>query len=377
MADRPNAAPPLQNLGDQTGGAVRSLRELATDPSLTAPPAWDWHPYTAEGRLTLLSAPPKSGKTTLAAHYAAAKSLGRPFLGQELQQGLVLWVGPDEHLGDQVRRFTQLGAAADNIGLWAGPVYSIQWIAEVTKRIGASLVVLDTLPRIARIQDENDNAAWTMWSSIALQLVRDSDAVWFALHHHRKGGGSGGEAIRGGSAILGFVYTAVSLAPVSGQVTRRLLSSDGTRYESAPELLVELREDSYVALGEPGSAPPTEGAERLRVRKALRESTTGVVRDIVERSGLPESTVRRWLDEFTKRGEVRREGRGGQRDPYRYFSTAPEPMQMERRTRPPAGVREKSDSEPEEPSIKASSEEEDDEGGLEEVISATGETVPV
>src|SRR5207244_13127827 len=107
------SAPPLRNPGVRNGGGARSLRELSQDRELRAPPPWDLEPYTVRGRLTLLSAPPKAGKTTLTAHYAAAKSLGRDFLDQCIRQGRVLWVGPDEHIGDQVRRFMELGADLD------------------------------------------------------------------------------------------------------------------------------------------------------------------------------------------------------------------------------------------------------------------------
>lgn len=53
------------------------LSELYEDPSLCAPPKFDLPPYTAKGRITLLTVGPKAGKTTFAAHYAvrAASSI--------------------------------------------------------------------------------------------------------------------------------------------------------------------------------------------------------------------------------------------------------------------------------------------------------------
>jgi len=322
-------APPLPIPAKRIGGGARSLRELSEDAELMAPPPWDLQPYTVRGRLTLLSAPPKAGKTTLLAHYAAAKSLGRDFLGQSVQPGRVLWVGPDEHIGDQVRRFIELGADVDKIFVWDGPGFDIRRIAEEAERIGADLVVLDTLPRIAQISDENDNAAWTEWSARALPLIRASGAAWVALHHHRKSGGKGGEAIRGGSAIFGLVDIAVSLEPVDGQETQRRLTIQGTRYQNAPDLLIELQDSEYVAMGEPGVGKFLQDAQLRRVNSVLLESPTGLVAEIAERAGFPPTTVRRRLDQLVALGRARREGAGGQVDPYRYFSTAPEHQGVE------------------------------------------------
>lgn len=70
-------APPLHNPGVWNGGGARSLRDLVQDPEVMAPVPWDLEPYTAPGRLTLLSAPPKAGKTTLTAHYAGRRRQGQ------------------------------------------------------------------------------------------------------------------------------------------------------------------------------------------------------------------------------------------------------------------------------------------------------------
>jgi AAA domain-containing protein len=326
--------PPLRSPGIWNGGGARSLADLANDAEVMKPVPWDLEPYTAPGRLTLLSAPPKAGKTTVIAHYAAAKSAGREFLGQALKRGKVLWVGPDEHIADQVRRFVGLGAEPSNVYIWCGKTPSIEQIAAEAARIGADVVVLDTLPRIAQIQDENDNAAWTRWSGQALPLIRQSKAAWVALHHHRKSGGTGGDAIRGGSAIFGFVDIALSLDAVPGQPTQRRLSVQGTRYENASDHL-ELRGSEYVVVGEPREGSFIDNARLARVRAALSKTPSGLVQEIVKRAGFPYTSVRRYLDTLAGRGEARREGNGGQSDPYRYFSTAPEGGGAEQRSGAP------------------------------------------
>lgn len=333
------APPPLHPPRVRRSGGARSLAELAEDPELTEPPKWDLFPYTVEGRISLVACPPKSGKTTFAALYAARKATGRDFLGRQLRQAPILWAGPDEHLGDQYRRFMELDGPDDLVFIWdtkGGPPPSIDRVAEEARALGAGLVVLDTLPRIAKIADENDNAAWTLWSNQALPLIRSSGGVWLAIHHDRKSGGEGGAAIRGASAIFGFVDIAFSLRRVPDHRTRRCLRIEGTRYEDTEDLLIDLQDREYVVLGDPRNVEAQEDPELMHVRGALT-AEPATVNDLAMRldsGGEPatETTLRRHLDKLVALGMARREGRGGQRDPLRYrSSTAPNPIGVEKR----------------------------------------------
>src|SRR5262245_60232150 len=68
-----------------------SVRELAADPDLMRPPDFLVGGLLPRGCLALLYGAPKSGKTTLAAHIAAAVALGRPFLGRPAEAHPVLY----------------------------------------------------------------------------------------------------------------------------------------------------------------------------------------------------------------------------------------------------------------------------------------------
>jgi hypothetical protein len=50
---------------------VLLVGEIIAEPEYAAEVPWDLRPFTAPGRLTLLSARPKLGKSTYAAHYVA------------------------------------------------------------------------------------------------------------------------------------------------------------------------------------------------------------------------------------------------------------------------------------------------------------------
>lgn len=305
-------------------GSPRLLSEIVSDPGFSAELPWDLEPLTAEGRLTLVAGPPKlAGKSTFARHYAAAKVEAREFLGRTPQQGTVLWVGPDEFSEDTARAFIEIADEKAPIHIWSRSP-DIEMIAEQVTTIGARLVVLDTLPRIARVSSENDNSLWTAWSERALPLIRDSGAVWLAIHHHRKAGGKGGQSIRGGSAIFGFVDVAVSLLPGPYDPRSRRLIIEGSRLGPAEARLITLTPDGYVDSGDTPLSVQDEGpsTRQQMVLDHLDDRTLTVAAIFQELStrGFDHSelTLRDDLDELVHLGFLETVGRGVRGDPKRY-----------------------------------------------------------
>jgi len=292
---------------------------------------YDLRPYTARGRFTLLSAPPKRGKSTFAALYAHTKAIGGAFVGQDLEPAPVLYVAPDENWRDVVRRFRSFGTPGDRVHVWRDRQYRPARIAERAREIGAELVVLDTLLRVAGIGDENDNAEWDRWFGDAREHAHDSGAVWFAVHHDRKSGGKDGEGIRGASAIFGSVDVAISLQATEESPHRRVLRVEGSRLDGAEPLVVELndRQPAYEAVGEHRVVSILEDAALERLRDVLSDVPRPVSDiDAALRDRYPEeegdvagATVRKRLERLRSAGLADRDGDGGRRDPYRYFLT--------------------------------------------------------
>ena len=313
--------------GKRPAGAYL-LRELADQDSEVSIP-WDLRPYTAEGHFTLLAGPPKlAGKSTLARHYSVAKATGSSFLGHELPPGKVLWVGPDEHEGHTTREFQNLDAPDTDIYVWYGPAPGIEAVVEEARNRDVGLVVLDTLPRVAGIQNENRNAAWTRWSDRALPLIRQTDAAWLAIHHHRKSGGEGGRAIRGASAIFGFVDVALSLTAVENMANQRALDIVGSRlgYENEEEeRRIELTDEGYRVV-ETSSVAATEEdpVKEVLLEKVLSEEQGLTADEVVEQAKeagveLGRTAIESRLEELHEEdGEVERTGEGVKGDPYRW-----------------------------------------------------------
>ena len=307
------------------------LAEIIAEPEYSIDVQWDLKPFTAPGRLTLLCARPKLGKSTLVAHYVAKKVIGGDFLGQPLEAGPVLWVsGPEENKYDITRRFHELGMQDEQIHVFHG-LADIHAIAAKAAEVGAALVVLDTLARIAGIRGESDNAAWVLWSNEALPVIRDSCIPWIGIHHNRKAGGDFGEAIRGASAIFGLVDIALSLHGGCG-CRRRKLKVDGTRFETPDhDLLIELRDGDYVVAGYVAPDDPDDeghGLPRaaLVALEELRKASEPITRDefvqqLTARGyEVSASTLYDHLNMLRRAGFVQRVGAGQRGDPHRWVA---------------------------------------------------------
>lgn len=112
------------------------------------------------------------------------------------------------------------------------------------------VVIVDTIRSLLDIEDENDNSEirrrikpWTL----AQQQARNTLIL---CHHSRKGGGSHGEAISGGHALLGACDMALEITFEQSQQARRTIIPYG-RVISSPSLLYELNGGKLSQLGDP------------------------------------------------------------------------------------------------------------------------------
>lgn len=332
----------------QDQGAV-SLARLAEEEAAVADRSWDLAPYTAPGLITLLAAAPKAGKSTLMGHYAHAKVTGAPFLGQELDAAPVLLAAPDEAWVEIVRRQQWLGTPGEDLYVWVGPAPTVPAIARKAEEIGAGLVIVDTIGRVAGIQDENDNAAWINWWSKADPYIRGSSSSWCFVHHTRKGGGTHGEAIRGASALFGSVDIAISLHRHPEDFRQRIVRVEGSRLEWAEDLVIELSEDDreYRALGD--YSPPASAADdQATIVHALLAEAEGLTANEIDEKlaeqeiEIPRSRLYKLLERLVETGQALRRGEGVRGDPYSWISDS------SHSSRPPLREeREQSDTTPE------------------------------
>lgn len=177
-------------------------------------------PLVAYGTVSLVSGPPKGGKSTLISNLLAARQYNIVFLwGEPVPYGpmaLVTEEGgypvvrktlhlPDLDILDRLAFVSNgLRSLDDLLAVLSG------WVASLPEG-EPPLVIIDTLAVWGDIKDENDAIAATK-AIVALRVwAQSTGAAVVLVHHTRKGGGEHGEAIRGSGGIFAAVDQSIEL----------------------------------------------------------------------------------------------------------------------------------------------------------------------
>lgn len=220
--------------------------ELAEDPKNYEPPRMVVPGLAASGRVTMLAAREKVGKSTYAAYAATIVSRGGELWGSHVEPGVVLWIGLEEDRADALRRFMEMGADLDNIVIvehLLGDGGAKQLKAEVVAA-QPMLVVVDSLAAYAEhIEDENGAAGWTRELKQVVKIARTTRAAIVMLHHASKGTG----AYRGSTAIGASMDMIVEMSSSTEDRSVRSMSARGRWELEAYEIRYE-REDRAFSL---------------------------------------------------------------------------------------------------------------------------------
>lgn len=166
------------------------LGELLDRPELLVPPV-SLIPYgiAQAGRVTILSAREKAGKSTLVGQAAAALSAGEEFLGEQLSKSVVLWYAIDEPLSETVSRFSMYGADRDTLRIQSDRPTAQEMRSEILST-GAKVVVIDTLAELwsGRVEDDKDALAVLLALRPFIEVVRELGVALVILHHTTKVG---------------------------------------------------------------------------------------------------------------------------------------------------------------------------------------------
>jgi hypothetical protein len=189
--------------------------------------------------------------------------------------------------------------------------------------IGSKLFVTDTLPQFAGLIRDAENDSGAALAAIEpLQMAAAREIGILTISHNRKGGGALGDSRRGSSAFAGAVDVLCGLQRPEGNGPRnRRLLSAVSRFDGTPEeLLIELRDDGFHSLGEPGEAAKKQVEQEVFI--ALPTSKADAI-DIValsKKTNIKRSHLQRVLEELLKNNLARSIGKGVRKDPIRYFS---------------------------------------------------------
>jgi DNA-binding transcriptional ArsR family regulator len=204
-------------------------------------------------------------------------------------------------------------ADVHNCLAWEGVVAGA---VDEAKRIGAELIVIDTLAFWAGLPADAENSAGAMTEALRpLLLATGRGLSVLCLHHVAKATGE----LRGSTAIGAAADIIVTLSREAEAPNRRRLEVLG-RFADCPAepLLVELCGDRYEALGSPRDVA-VEERERT-VLAVLPDDAPGMTQqEVVEATGLPQQRVTEALRALLAQGAITRDGQGTKGAPYRYW----------------------------------------------------------
>jgi len=94
-----------------------------------------------------------------------------------------------------------------------------------------------------------------------------------------------------------------------------------SRFDETPaELLIELTDEGYRSLGEPGEAAKEQVEREVLDVLPTSKATAIDIKTLVKKTKKTRAQLQRILDQLLTRGLVHKTGKGSKGDPLRYFS---------------------------------------------------------
>lgn len=330
--DAPDAPDAIHSgAGDAPAAGMnfRTAADLFT--GLPETTSWRVDGLIPDGAITELDGPAKrAGKTTFMAHLIRAVLDGAPFLGREVRQGPVVLLS--EQPVTSLRASLTSAGLLEREDLWIllwGDAIGVPWAQvagealELCGRIGAGLLVTDTLPQFAGLRGDAENDAGAALQAIEpLQRAAATGLAVVVVRHDRKGSGEVGESARGSSAFGGAVDVILQLrrGGPDERPTIRYLSALSRFTETPAQLVIELGEDGYVELGDAAGYARAEAKARILAELADQEMRRD---DIAKAVGIDGERLTDALAELVAGGFLVRAGRGVKGDPQRFSRNVP------------------------------------------------------
>jgi len=310
-----------------------TAREIST--ATSSGPSWRVEGFAANGAIAELVGKIKAaGKTTFAMHLCRAVLSGDPFMGFKTIQGPVVFMTEQSRSSfREALRRADLLDRDDFVVLFWHDTIGMSWpevvgaAREEAKRIGAGMLIVDTLGQFANVRGDSENdagAALEAMAPIQEAAAVDGLAV-IVLRHERKSGGEVGDSGRGSSAYAGAVDIVLQLRRPEGQGRPglRVLESLSRFDETPGKLVIELTADGYVALGDEEAV-----AEQEAIEKVIKSAPNNEDDAVTEKDLLAAAEVKRTIGQDAIRvhvaeGRLFRLGNGKRGDPYRYWCPQP------------------------------------------------------
>jgi hypothetical protein len=288
-------------------------------------------PYLVAGATTEVVGKVKTaGKTTFVSQMCHAALADVPFMNKPTIKSAVVYLTeqnpPSFRLA--MKRAGVLGHEDFVVLFWKDTI-AVPWpsvmksaVAECKKR-RAKILVVDTLTQFAGLEGESENNAGDALANMRpVQQATAAGLGVLVVRHERKTGGLVGDSGRGSSAYAGAADIVLSLRRPEGNHPRNVRLLQGvSRFDGIPpELLIELREDGYHAIGEPGDVAVQK--EQSDILTALPHKKKGAldIDALRKATGMSRARLQRRLDPLLNEGKVQKTGKGTRGKPIRYFT---------------------------------------------------------
>jgi hypothetical protein len=292
---------------------------------------WVVEPYIAVGAMTDLSGKVKlAGKTTFALDAIRNVTEGTDFLGRKTAKGPVVYLTeqPKVTFREAMKRARLLGQKDFHV-LFRSDAFGAVWTDVVSEAVrkcqncGSKLLVVDTLSQFAGlIRDAENDSGAALMAIEPLQIAAAGGIAVLTISHDRKGGGAPGDARRGSSAYAGAVDVLCGLRRPDGNGPRnRRLLVAVSRFDGTPEeVLIELRDDGYHSLGEPGEAAKEQVESEVLALLPDSKSAALDIGALSKKTTIKRTQLQRVLDALEKKGLVHKTGKGVKGKPVLYFA---------------------------------------------------------
>lgn len=293
-----------------------------TDPAQN----WLWYGCIRRGAATMISAHPKTGKTTLISHLLRSFQDGGEFLGLTTQPARVLVLTEED--GPTIAERADIIGIGDHVAWYVRPFTSrptmVQWREWVARTVQdcidhrADLLIVDTLMRNMPLRDEN-NATEIDDALLPLWRLMESGIAIVVIHHLRKGAGGEGTGARGSSALMAWPEVTMELHrtnPDNIDCCQRTLRSHSRFRQTPAELTIELGDDGYTVCASARDAEARGVQTTICTLLAGGEWMTH--HEISIAMGRSRATIESHLARMVDAGVLHRAGTGNRGDIHQY-----------------------------------------------------------
>ena len=293
-------------------------------------PEWIARPWIAKGTITEVEGKIKSaGKTTFVTHLVSAVLDGVPFMGQPTTKTSVVYLTeqPRPSFRAALARANLLEREDLSVLFWHD-VMPVPWpvvaraALEECRRLGSKLLVVDTGAQFVKlIGDTENNAGDVLHAMQSLQEAAAAGIGVIVVWHERKSGGEVGDAGRGSSAVGGVVDVVVAIRRPGGnsQPTIRQIHARSRFDETPEELMVELTERGYVALGQSRQVETRKAEAAILAAAPQTEGDAITLNALLDAAETKRSSGQRVVGALLDNGKLARIGNGKKSDPYKYW----------------------------------------------------------